>query len=102
MVSKQTKKGNQPVKPSQKAKDKKLQAASDPMVMKPWIAMRTGVIVIAIVSIGLSMNTGYQAYLQGRSIPDAIMLGFLFGGSIWMVFLAAFLFHRLVRRNREK
>lgn len=72
------------------------------MEMKPWISLRSGLIIMAIVSIGLGINTGWQAVAQGRTVIDGVLFGMFFGGSIWLIFLGAVLLQRLLRKGREK
>ncbi len=69
------------------------------MLSKPWISMRTGLIVLAIVSIGMSILTAYQA-IPVKGVWEGILWGLFFGGAIWLIFLGYLLFNRLVRGRR--
>jgi hypothetical protein len=66
----------------------------------PWISMRTGIIVIAIVSAVMAVLTGYQAQQSGRTLLDSILLGLLFGGLIWAIFFGNLLVNRFLRRKK--
>jgi hypothetical protein len=63
-----------------------------------WISMRTGLIVMALVSIGLGAWTAYQISYT-RSIVESILWGLLFAGSIWLVFFGFMWFNRFLRRR---
>ena len=63
-----------------------------------WISMRTALIVMAIVSIGLGAWTAYQVSYT-RSIVESILWGLLFAGSIWLVFFGFMWFNRFLRRR---
>lgn len=64
----------------------------------PWIQMRTGLIVITIVSIGMAIFMGWPAY-QALGV-EGILWGLGFGVAIWIIFFGALYFNRLFRGNR--
>lgn len=64
----------------------------------PWISMRSGLIVMGIVSIGLAIWTAYQVSAE-RSLMESILWGAIFGGSLWTVFFGFILFNRFLRRR---
>ena len=61
----------------------------------PWIQMRTGVIIIAITSIGMAVLTAWQA-IPNIGITNGILYGLFFGGLIWIIFLGFLLFRRFI------
>lgn len=65
-----------------------------------WIPYRTGIIIIAIVSIGMTALTVYQAMTQfGMAFGDALLRGALFGGLLWIIFFGFILFNRFLGRH---
>jgi sterol desaturase/sphingolipid hydroxylase (fatty acid hydroxylase superfamily) len=68
---------------------------------QPWLSMRTGILVMGVVSLGMAALTAYTA-IPSVGIWEGILWGLLFGGSLWLVFLIAFLFHRFMRRGSSQ
>lgn len=68
---------------------------------QPWLSMRTGIIVMAIVSLGMAALTAYNA-IPSLGFWEGILWGLLFGGSLWLIFLIALLFHRFMRRDSSQ
>ena len=65
---------------------------------KPWIQKRTGFIAISVLSVALMIFIAVQMIMQNpEEWPRAILWGFLFGGSIWVVFFGFNWFHSLFR-----
>jgi sterol desaturase/sphingolipid hydroxylase (fatty acid hydroxylase superfamily) len=67
-------------------------------ISQAWISMRTGIIVMSIVSLGMAVLTAYNT-IPSVGVWEGILWGLIFGGSLWLVFLIAMLFHRFVRRG---
>jgi hypothetical protein len=63
---------------------------------KPWIRMKTGLIIIAITSIGMFVLTAWQSIPVKGFLPG-ILDGLLFGGLIWVIFLGLVFFNRFIR-----
>lgn len=84
-------------KARKKAEARETQSETD--LFAPWISMRSGLIVMAIVSIGLAAWTAYQSYPQS-SLVDSILWGVVFGGSLWLVFFGFMLINRFLRKRR--
>lgn len=63
-----------------------------------WIKMRTGLVVISMLSIAMAVLTAWEAVPQ-KGWVEGILWGVLFGGSIWVIFLAFVLYGRLFRRS---
>jgi hypothetical protein len=77
-----------------KKKDKKPTTEKVPLD-KPWISMRSGVIVISITSIAMAALTAWEA-IPAKGLGEGIIYGILFGGLIWIIFLGFVLFRRLI------
>ena len=86
-----------------KARKKNEARASDSQIedelFRPWIKMRTAIILMTIVSIALGIWTAYQVSAT-ETLLNSIMWGTIFGGSTWIVFLGFMLFNRTIRRKR--
>jgi hypothetical protein len=65
----------------------------------PWIQMRTGLIIMTIVSIGMAIIMGWPAY-QALGL-EGILWGIGFGVAIWVIFFGAIYLNRLLRGNRD-
>jgi uncharacterized membrane protein YiaA len=67
---------------------------------EPWLSMRTGFIVITIVSIGMAVLTAWNA-VQTQGLLNGILWGLAYGAGIWGVFAVALLFNRFIRGKRN-
>jgi hypothetical protein len=63
-----------------------------------WVSMRTGLIVIAITSIGMAVLTTAQA-MGTKGLLEAAFWGLVSGGLIWAIFFGMLLFNRLMGRR---
>jgi hypothetical protein len=52
---------------------------------KPWVSMRAGMIIMAIVSLALAVLIASQV-VPSRGWMEGILWGLLFGGMIWVIF----------------
>lgn len=66
-----------------------------------WISMRTGMIAISIVSLGMFAWTAYQ-FIPALGIWEGILWAIIAGGSLWLIFLVMLLFHRFMRRGSSQ
>jgi ABC-type antimicrobial peptide transport system permease subunit len=64
---------------------------------KPWISMRTGIIIISIASIGMAVLTAIQA-IAVKGWVEGILWGIGFGAFIWALFFGMVFINRLLRR----
>jgi len=80
-----------------KKEQKKQEKETDPT--SPWLAMRTGLIVITILSIGMAIFVAWTV-IPATSTVEGILWGLGFGAGIWFVFVLAFAFNRFVRGKR--
>jgi uncharacterized membrane protein YczE len=85
-----------PTNPKIKPENKK--RAEAPVTNKPWISMRSGVIVIAIVSIGMAILTALQA-VPTKGLVEGIFWGVFFGVGIWFIFFGMILVNRFLRKK---
>lgn len=65
-----------------------------------WIQMRTGLIIICIISIAIGLFMGWTVYQIDNNFSEGILWGLGFGGAIWVIFFIALYFNRFVRGNR--
>lgn len=65
-------------------------------LFRPWIQMRSALILMTIVSVALGIWTAYQLSAS-ETLLNSILWGVIFGGSTWIVFLGFLLFNRKFR-----
>ncbi len=66
-----------------------------------WIPIRTGMIAISIISLAMFAWTAYQT-IPAIGIWKGLLYALIAGGSLWLVFLVAILFHRFMRRGSSR
>ena len=54
-------------------------------INKPWVSMRGGMIIMAIVSVALAVLIASQV-IPANGWLEGILWGLLFGGMIWAIF----------------
>lgn len=86
------KKSTQNSKPKRQVSGKKL---SD-----PWLGMRTGMLIMGVVSLGMAGLTAYTA-APAIGWPEAIFWGLVFGLGVWLVFGIFYYFNLFVRGKRD-
>ena len=68
-----------------------------PNINEPWIAKRTGILIITLMSLGFTVFVSWILY------PAEGLKGILWGAgiglSLWVVFLLSLGFNKLVRRQ---
>ena len=64
---------------------------------KPWIAYKKGLLLITLVSVLFGLWVAYQLFTQHAEIKHIILYGLGAAGSVWLVFFAMNLFHKVVR-----
>lgn len=77
------------------------QAAATPELKgSAWIPYRTGIIIIAVLSIGMIAMTAYQAVTQfGMTWGEGLLRGLIFGGMLWIIFFGFILLNRFLGRH---
>jgi uncharacterized membrane protein len=64
---------------------------------RPWISMRSGIIIISITSIGMTVLTAIQA-IPAKGWVEGILWGVVFGAIIWAIFFGLIFINRFLRR----
>ena len=85
-------------KSKQSAKPKR--SGSGKPLSDPWISMRSGMIIMAVISLGMAGLTAYTA-APAIGWPEAIFWGLVFGFGVWLVFGIFFYFNYFIRRKRS-
>lgn len=63
-----------------------------------WLSPRTGLTAVTLVSIALGLWVSWNA-VQASGLAEGVFWGFVFGGSIWVIFLGTYLLNRWFRRR---
>jgi hypothetical protein len=70
-----------------------------PNINEPWIAKRTGTLLITLISLGFAIFVSWQLYpTEGIK---SLLWGAGFGLGIWGVFLLSLGFNKFVRRRSK-
>jgi uncharacterized membrane protein len=64
---------------------------------EPWLSMRSGVIIIAITSIGMTVLTAIQV-VPAKGWVEGLLWSVLFGALIWVIFFGMNFINRFFRR----
>jgi hypothetical protein len=72
------------------------------MQRKPWIAWKTGLRAMTIVSISLALWVGWQVVATEDNIGKGVLWGLIFGVSTWLVFFGMNYFHSLFGGKTKK
>ncbi|MCB9421798.1 MAG: hypothetical protein H6667_18505 [Ardenticatenaceae bacterium] len=84
-------------KKKKEAREEKEPQKVPPITNEPWIAKRTGLLIITFMSLGFTIFVSWQLY------PTEGFKGLLWGAgiglSLWVVFLLSLGFNKLVRRQ---
>jgi uncharacterized membrane protein len=83
-------------KDKQKNKKKQSNQKSE-LRAEPWISMRSGIIIIAITSLGMTVLTAFQA-VPILGWVEGLLWSVLFGALVWIVFLGMNFINRFLRR----
>ncbi len=68
-----------------------------PATNEPWIAKRTGFLIITLMSLGFAIFVTWQLFPTEGS--TGILWGLGIGLSLWVIFLLSLGFNKLVRRK---
>jgi hypothetical protein len=81
------------------SKAEKDKESSPTPVSQNWLSMRSGLIIMTLVSLAF---TGFVAwnYYQSAGIFKAILIGLMFGGILWAIFVGNLYFNRFIRRKK--
>jgi hypothetical protein len=83
-----------------KVADKKTDEEIRAAMNQPWLQMRSGLIIITLLSLAMVIFIAWQYWLS-LVWWKAIGLGLLFGGAIWLIFIAGVWFNHFMRRGRK-
>jgi len=84
---------------NKKAKSTLASRGSGKPYSDPWMGMRTGMIIMTIISIGMAILTAYTA-APAIGWGEAIFLGVIFGFGVWLVFGIFYYFNLFVRKKK--
>lgn len=65
-------------------------------INEAWISMRTGLIVMAVVSLGMGVLAAWSG-IQTQGTVKGLLWGLGFGAAVWVVFAVALIFNRFLR-----
>ncbi len=80
-------------------KASKQAASTSELKGNAWIPYKTGIIIIAVLSVGMAAMTVIQAVQLGKTIGEALLSGLFFGGMLWVIFFGFILLNRLLGRH---
>lgn len=62
---------------------------------KPWMSMRSGLILVGLTSVGMAVLTAVQVAPE-KGLLQGILYGLLFGVLIWVIFWGFYFFRRFL------
>jgi hypothetical protein len=80
-----------------KKSNKKQSNPKNQLRAQPWISMRSGIIIIAITSIGMAVLTAIQA-VPALGWVEGLLWSVFFGALIWIIFFGMNFINRFLRR----
>ena len=86
---------------NKKKKQQKSKQQAHTTPPQPWIAMKTGLRVVAVASVAMAVLTAWQA-IPALGVGEGILWGLVYGGMVWLVFWGYYLFHKFIRRIRSR
>jgi hypothetical protein len=84
---------------NKQSKSKGTRPGSGKPYSDPWLGMRTGMIVMTIISIGMAALTAFTA-APAIGWGEAIFWGVIFGFGVWLVFGIFFYFNLFIRKKK--
>lgn len=69
---------------------------------QPWIQKTRGLQVIVLAGLLLGVLVAYQIIRGSGDWGQGILWGFIFGGSVILVYFAMNAFHKFMNKNNEK
>jgi len=85
------------VSKNKKMRSNKQSNQKDELRTEPWISMRSGIIIIAITSLGMAVLTAIQV-IPVKGWVEGLLWSVLFGALIWVVFFGMNFINRFFRR----
>ncbi len=83
-----------------KGKVKTTRKGSGKPYSEPWLGMRSAMIAMGVVSIGMAVLTAFTA-APAIGWGEAIFWGIVFGFGVWLVFGIFFYFNMFIRRKKQ-
>jgi hypothetical protein len=83
----------------QRATDSQQSQDEAPNLNEPWLAKRTGLIIMTLLSLGIAAFMAWNL-APSEGIFRAILWGLGFAAAIWGIFGLSFAFNTWVRRRR--
>jgi uncharacterized membrane protein len=84
------------VSKDKKKSNKKQSNQKSQLRAEPWISMRSGIIIIAITSIGMAVLTAIQT-VPALGWAEGLLWSLLFGALIWIIFFGMNFLNRFLR-----
>ena len=69
---------------------------------KPWIEKTRGLQVIGLAGLLLGVLVAYQIIRGSGNWGQGILWGFIFGGSVFLIYFGMNAFHKFMGRGEEK
>jgi hypothetical protein len=87
---------------AKEAKKKSERSKSAPVQYstKPWVSMRTGLIVVTLASIAMTVLTAYTT-VPALGWLEGMLWAIGYGAGVWLAFGLFFLFNRWARRKQD-
>ena len=82
------------------AKESKKKSAPVQYSNQPWVSLRTGLIAVTLVSIGMAVLTAYTT-VPALGWLEGMLWAVGFGAGVWFAFVLFFLFSRWARRKQD-
>lgn len=93
MANKSQKRKKKQTKKDSAAQDAEIRKAMD----EPWLEQKSGIMMIGLLSVGFAIFMIWQL-IPSEGWISAILWGLGSAAAIWIIFLLAFGFNKLVRR----
>ena len=97
-MAKKKKHSSNPVESEAGNKEKLARQEESQDFSAPWIPLRTGIILMSIVSIVLAVLTAIQV-VPIKGMLEGILWGVAYGGGVWVIFLGFYFYYRIFRRG---
>lgn len=68
---------------------------------EPWIQKRSAMITMTVVSVALMALVAWNLIKGSGNWGQGLLWGFIFGGSVWLVFFGMTWFHSLFNKKKK-
>ena len=90
-------KSKQKEKEAKRLADEQIDAEIRQAMSEPWIQQRSGLIMMVLLSLGFAVFMAWQLY-PTEGLGRSLLWGLGSAAALWVIFLLAFGFNKLVRR----